>query len=370
MIRTFDIEFKTRLYLEQFIDSKKGKRVDKLLDYYKELEDKLLQVLLINILQEIQHYSDEKKESFRVYNQNKFEFKENPYTLKALEDSRISANVYILIKSDVHFDKKNQEREKKIKLDSLGRFNSFSIKIDKIFSELTPDLIQLVKLTLESGYRFIREFVKKSILEARNKTVDRLYSHLRSIFPAKVGRQIYLFAVTKKKGVYLIDPLQLQRMEDISKERKTVRDASPLELISDLSTRILNEEDLAVRETVPNDITLQIKQSKTEFDAHNIYEGIGKAELAVYEIDSLVIQPLVIESPVWIEASYPSNIRYKYDVEKKLSNEREAFTRITKENYSLKRIVNKKIHSVGMTKEAMELWGIFWGKFTKAILDI
>jgi len=369
MTRIFDIEIKTRSILNEFIEGKKNIKIDQLTSCYNELENLLLEILKANILQEVNLYANENNLDFQIRTNESFAYDGIPFKVVANEDPRKNGFLVIKTKNEIDSTSKSYVKELKSKITSLGKYNSVGLTLHIILKDLSDDLMQVSKETLESGYRFIKEFIKTSILKSRNQAIDELYSYLRSLFPEKVASQIYLFAVSKKKGIYLIDPLQYQRIEQITSKRKIITDTSPLNLISDLSTRILNEKDLAVRETVPNDITVQIKQSKTEFDAHNIVEGIGKAEWAIYQIDNLIIQPLVIEKPIWIEAAYPPDLRVDYKVEDILRKEREKFTQIVKNNYSLSKIVNKKIQSIGITKEAMELWGAFWGNFVKAFVQ-
>jgi len=68
-------------------------------------------------------------------------------------------------------------------------------------------LAEIARIVLESGYRWLAEYVKTSLDKLQSGAADDFYSYLRTLFSEQIVENLWLYAIVDKKGIYIPDTI-------------------------------------------------------------------------------------------------------------------------------------------------------------------
>ncbi|MCP4373863.1 MAG: hypothetical protein GY797_38040 [Deltaproteobacteria bacterium] len=365
MQNRFDIDARVRNYAEEFSHS-----LDVQVKYLSRLTSMLSKalpnLLSIFIQEEIAEFAVRTQKNFSFEGDSQFTVEKESYIIEITDDKRTERTILVTLRS------LSPQRTKLVKfsfmpVDAQSLYLKFGIRIDKSLEALKERLTFMCAESLKSFSRWLDGFTRRIILSGRNQIVDILYSHVRSLFPENLAHQIYLFVLVNRKGIYTFDSLSLDNAIKSMNQGVKGLNTTSLQLINALAFRQLPIEALAAQVAIPEDKTVQLSKSKIEFTGHKKSEGMGIAELALYETDDLIIQPLILEGKLLLEAAYNPKIREQ--VEMTLNRERKTFKSILSENYHYSPF-RIKGSALQLSKGAVETWGTFWGCFWGAYSKI
>jgi hypothetical protein len=219
-------------------------------------------------------------------------------------------------------------------------------------------------LVLESGYRWLTEYVRATLNGLRTETTEALYSYLRQLFPAKIVDDIWLYAIVEQHGIYVPDSLAFQAAIERVSQRRIATSQSPVRLATDFSTRLIEFDKVFSKIAISQDSTVVGRMVEAPYAG----SGIELAEEAIYQSKEFVIQPLVREGKVLLSAAYPTPIRSL--VEPVLKKEREQFRQIIKlrasSYYGMIQRLRDQRFLLGVDPKLFEVFGAF----LRGLLDI
>jgi hypothetical protein len=270
----------------------------------------------VRLIAEANHYL------FRKISSKRFAFNNIVYELKIVEYASNDNTVQISLRTVNPAKSHYVKRPLMIALDSLGRVTKIQLTTDATFTLHKGALAEVAKITLESGYLWLSEFIRKTLNSIQNAAANNLYSLLRRLFNEKTVENIYLWKVEDRKGVYVIDDLVQRAALNRAAQRDELNALSPVEAISNFSTTeididlVISKQALAEDQVLEGDFVNQ-KYADTELDL---------AEIVIYRSKRFVTHPLVREGKILLLAAYPVELRER--VELTLQRERQNFKRI------------------------------------------
>ncbi|MDZ7367237.1 MAG: hypothetical protein ONB43_15415 [candidate division KSB1 bacterium] len=224
----------------------------------------------------------------------------------------------------------------KIKFNSYGKYDEIHIRTDKVFLNYQSSIAEVCQSVLESGYRWLVERVKRMLNSIQSSAAENLYSHLRKLLPEQIVNQIWLYAITENKGIYIPDTIARKVALDKMSRRKLNVGESPIKLIADFSTTLIDFERTFSKIAIADDTNL----IKDFVNVPYTESGLQIAEAAIYQVSGYVIQPLVREGKTLLTTGY--SIDLKTEVEPILKKESEEFRKIVeREKSKLSNIVRQ-----------------------------
>ncbi len=358
MQNSSDIDALVRTYAEGFSNSLEVSVKD-LPNLASMLSGVVPELLSYLVREEIADYACRTQKEFGIESEDTFLFtiEKISYIIEIADDKRTERTLLVTLRS------LSPQRGKLanfcfIPVDAQSPYSRFGFRLDSSLETLNEELTFIITKSLESFSRWFGGFIRSIILSGRNQVVDVLYSHVRSLFSEKIADQIYLYALMKRKGVYIFDSLSLENAIRAMNRGVKGLNTTPLQLINALAFKQLPFEELAAAVAIPEDKTVQLSKSEVEIKGHKKAGGMGLPELALYATEDLVIQPLVIKGKLLLEAAYHPTIREQ--VEMTLKRERMNFTSILN-NHCYKFPLKTKSSALQLSKGAAEVWGTFWG---------
>jgi hypothetical protein len=298
------------------------------------VEDFLLTAVRLFILQELQLISEETKTPFNSTSARRFLYGTVVYELKAVEYASNSDILQIALRAINPVKSHYDVRPMRVALDSMGRYTEIQLTTDTIFATYRQSLVEVAKMVLEAGYRWLMEFTRHTINAIQVNAVNGLYSLLRRLFNEKVVEKIFLWKVVERKGVYVVDDVKLGAMFNRASERDVIKNASPIEIITNFSTAIVDLDTVISKETIAKDKALEgdfLEQRYAE-------TGLDVAEVVLFETRRFVSHPIVREGVTMLVAAYPVELRPL--IEPVIKRERNTFERIVKsEQMTIQKII-------------------------------
>lgn len=347
------------------LDTVYGKKeVQVPLVYVCEQVEEYLQKLAYRLsLKDLNNYSAEIGAYHTTSPSEYFTFDGNIYQLKIVEYPTDNSVLSLIIQS-TNPEKANFIRKATtVKFESLGRFNEIRVSTDEIFYSVQTVLAETVQCVFESGYRWLAEYIRLSLDKIRSCTTVDVYSHIRKVLPEHIARQVWLYAIIEKNGIYIPDAVAFNSALNAASERKFLFKESPLELVADFSTRLTEFDKVFSKIAIAEDKSVVGNISSADYAG----SGIELAEKAIYQSNQFIIQPLVREGRTLLTAAYPSDIRQHVEVV--LENERERIRQIIVSNESTFRNALKKIKEGGVLPKLEPKHFEYAGAFIRGLLD-
>ncbi len=252
----------------------------------------------------------------------------------------------------------------RIVIRSTGKYVEVRVTTDRAFLACQSLIAEAAVLVLESGYRWLTEYVRATLNGLRTETTEALYSYLRQLFPAKIVDDIWLYAIVEQHGIYVPDSLAFQAAIERVSQRRIATSQSPVRLATDFSTRLIEFDKVFSKIAISQDSTVVGRMVEAPYAG----SGIELAEEAIYQSKEFVIQPLVREGKVLLSAAYPTPIRSL--VEPVLKKEREQFRQIIKlrasSYYGMIQRLRDQRFLLGVDPKLFEVFGAF----LRGLLDI
>jgi hypothetical protein len=283
----------------------------------EQAEGELLGLLLESILEEIRLIAEQEEVSFTRIADDQCNFDNSVYEVRL---TGRDTKTHILLLTVLSVDGRSSPMARgavPFTFESRGRYSEVRLKTPERMLAHRDALGKVASTVLEAGYRWLSEFVQMALNSLEDRTADELYSHLRQIFSRKIVENIWLYAIIDEHGIYIPDRFARGVAESRAGKRSLTTSRSPLELMVDFSTKILDYEDLFSKTAVREDRTIVGEVGKAPYAA----SGIHLAEEIIMELDLMVVQPLVKEGRTLLVAGYPTQLRA--EVEPVLIRERE-----------------------------------------------
>jgi hypothetical protein len=240
----------------------------------------------------------------------------------------------------------------------LGRYRSVSVSMPERFAEDAETLAEASSFALQTGYSWLTEKVSSLLSEIRNDAVDALYSHIRTVLP-KHAHLICLHLFRENRGVYVHDVLVARMWMQRAGERKTRSTHSPIELVSQFATEMVEFKESFSRFIHADKTVRNFRFVRAGYS----HSGLQIAEMAVYQSDKLVCHPLVTEDQVLLSAGYPVEIRS--EIEETLTQQKPRLRHILLNAQSELRRMHQKVEALRMIgkpgSRAVEALGTFVG---------
>jgi len=299
------------------------------------VESRLLSLTELSVVGEIQLLAQERNISFTSGPSGNFVYDGKLYRVRLTEPPTQTSIIQVTLKS-VNPEQSSMVRGyTKISINSVGRFIEAQLRIEKIFSEQHDAIARTIETVFKTGYRWFAEYVRVQLDSMHGETAEELYSFLRQILPETIVGNIWLYAIINNHGLYI--PSAINRTSALKLASKRVFDVndSPLKLMVDFSTRLLDYDQLFAKLSIEQDLTFEASLHKAGY----IYSGFQLAEQAIFQSDKLVSQALVREGKTLLAVGYPVELRSQ--VEHVLRHEQSRFKDILEKKASaLKQVVN------------------------------
>lgn len=292
-----------------------------------------------------------------------FIFDKTYYQLKISEHSTLPEVVVVTIKSVRKEGSKFIRKALMQKFNSGGRYTEVRVSTDEIFLPIQASISGTVVGVLEYGYRWLEEYVKIYLKSIRSETSIELYSHIRFILPEYYANRVWLYAIIEENGIYIPDLIAYQSALKLASERKYSFGQSPLELVADFSTRIVDFEKVFSKIAIAENRSILGNTVSAGYAG----SGIEIAEQAVYQSGQFVIQPLVREGKTLLTAAYPSDVREHVEVI--LDREKEEFRRIVSARAASLRDTIETIQSKRILPRLKSKYFEYLGAFVRGLLD-
>lgn len=203
--------------------------------------------------------------------------------------------------------------------DSVGRYSSVQINTVHEFDRNLEILTESIKLVFETSYRWLLEFVREAVEKIQDETASSCNSVIRTLFGEKIAENIFLWKVSKDRGVYLVDQLTLRSALTRAKKRDGTTQLSPIEIISNFATTSTDLNKVAAKIAIQENKIIHGDFSVTDYsDTRH-----DQTETIIYQSRSFAAQPLVRDGEYLLIAGYPSELRQT--VEMTLANEKDRF---------------------------------------------
>lgn len=251
-----------------------------------------------------------------------------------------------------------------------GRYNEVQLHCDTIFLPLHEFLLGIIKDTVETVYRWLEVEIETYLHFMQQGAVDDLYQYLRIILPSTLVDKIWLYAIIKQKGIYVLDLLARQSAIRTASERDQRLTISPLELSVIFQTTPVEFKETFTKAAVERDEPVGGDFTTPPY----IATGIQLAEMEIYQDKYNVVQPLVREGEILLAAGYPQDLRDK--VEQLLYSHRDDIRlRLQQKKTAYDRIVEflgskyKLVEGVGFLERIAGIAGKFFGSATRSFME-
>jgi len=289
------------------------------------------------VIQELKLELAERDVNFKVVSPKRFLFKNEVYEIKITEYAYNDNILQIAIRRLNSRASKLLKRPLRAKIDSLGRYAEFQVFIEQALAEFQSTVGEVCVVVLEAGYRWLAEYVRTALDGLQNRIADDLYSHLRQLFSEELVENIFLFGIVDKSGIYLLDDLGRRAALERAARRKVTDALSPIEVVTNFSTTVVELERLLSKKAIAEDITLEGSFLESAYAE----TGLNLSAIVIYESSQFVVQPVVREGNTLLVAAYPPKIRSS--VEPILQRTRRDFERITEQGASTLRTVMRNV---------------------------
>lgn len=251
-----------------------------------------------------------------------------------------------------------RRRAPHVRLDTPGKYARLQVVADSTQPAWHDLLASTAKTVVEAGGRWIEHYVLQEIESTVASTGDGLYAVIRQALPESVASQVWLFSMYRGRGLYVSD--RITRGEGLLRAReRLVRTAgSPLEHIAELTTRVLDLDQLFAAQVLASNTTLEVDISNARYSS-----AFELAEEAVFHTAGLTVQPLVRDGNTRLIATYPSHLRSA--VEPILTVEREQFQRVLDQTSRWLQRTMQRLRSLGYSPGLPGVLGEFMGGMFK-----
>jgi len=174
---------------------------------WAQVESHLLDLLKGALINELRLELTEKEVFFKSLSTKRFLFNNEIYEIKITEYASNDSILQVAIRCLNCKASKLIKRPLKARIDSLGRYATLQIFIDRALLEFQSAIREVCVVVLEAGYRWLAEYVKSTLDEFQNQIAVDLYSYLRQLFSEALVQNIFLFGIADKSGIYLLDDL-------------------------------------------------------------------------------------------------------------------------------------------------------------------
>ncbi len=359
--RIRDLESQVRLSLDAEFTAEPVVPIQSICDL---VESHLLHILYTSILAELTLVAEEVGVHFLSTPSDYFYYNNAIYILRMTEHSISNNILQVTIQCTDQSKSDLVTKPLKIKFNSYGKYNEVHIRVDKVMLNYQTSIAEVCQSVLEFGYRWLVEYVKRMLNSIQSRAAENLYSHLRTLFPEQVVNQIWLYAITENKGIYIPDTFARKiALDKISRKSLNVGE-SPIKLVADFSTTLVDFERTFSKIAITEDTSL----TKDFVNVPYTESGLQIAEAAVYQVSGYVVQPLVREGKTLLTTGYSSDL--KGEVEPILKKESEEFRRILeREKSRLSSIVkqlNDQMLPPALKAELVE----YAGRFAKGLFGL
>lgn len=284
-------------------------------------EDQILEVAVRSLMDAVEILAELEKLRFVRSSDSDFQYDGEQYELRT---SRPENEPHVLIIAVASINPHSQllEEPVTVKLDSKGRFAELRLKSTHRFQSHQETWATALKKVFEGGYRWLAELVRTTLDSSEDRAARELYSSLRTLFSEKVVDNIWLYAIVDERGIYIPDTLARLVASDRASKRVMRTSKSPLEVVVEFCTRVLDYEDLFSKRAIREDRTILGEVQNAPYAG----SGIQVSEEVIMELELMVIQPLVRDGKTLLVAGYPTHLRDT--IESVLTNERERFRQI------------------------------------------
>jgi hypothetical protein len=307
----------------------------------EDVEKYLFERVRLTLLFEIQKIAGEQKANYQESSHRRFSYKEVGYELKIFEHASSSTILYISIKT-VHRKQSQFIRKPfKIKFNSQGRYNEIQLSTDKVFVQYHEQLCETAKIILESGYRWLVEFMLEALSLIQDQTAHECYSLIRRLFNETISENIFLWKIKEGKGMYLTDDLTLRIALSRASKRDIVNGISPIEVVTNFSTTPTDFNKANSKPAIIEDRPVEgdFLTSKYAGSGHDL------SEIIVYQSQHFVVQPLVQEGKTFLIAAYPTTLREQVEIT------------LYKERGRFKQLIERELSHIEKTTTAVRTHG-------------
>lgn len=326
---------------------------------YDTAESRILDHLHEAILQFMGDVAGRHRLSFRRGEASDFVFDSASYTLRISERVLEPHLLEIALLKESEPVPHDDWDVEKISLESRGRYGEIRLYIPAKISHLTVGMAKLIHELMMSGYLWLEEYVKRKLDEIHGDTADELYSIIRRTLPSKLANEVLLYAITDRKGVYIPSRFHTAKIGTVKRDRKIVDKRSSLEMAIQLSTHILDLDQVFAK--VIFEIQRPIVMSFGDVEYKET--GFHLVEREVYQSDEIVSQPLVSEGRILLAAAYPPEVRA--DVENVLWRKQRDFLQVLERQFSIRKqmmkVLARRRSSLAISSELVASMGSFIG---------
>ncbi|MFC1713669.1 hypothetical protein ACFL6S_08375 [Candidatus Poribacteria bacterium] len=254
-------------------------------------------------------------------------------------------------------------------IEGFGRYSSFEIIIPPTLEQYIGGIIQIVHTILDTGYSWLREFIRRKISSLETNLADELHSYLRQIF-ASIPKQglvenIWLGVVDRSRGFYILDKISTEKTIRILTKKKEETILSPAQLFAHLLTTALPFNHMHAKLAVSTGkcIDADLRTSKYLDDA----PAFELAEEAVFMSRVNCVFAIVREGNQYLISAFPKNM--KDDILPVLESHSQKLATIFRRNKSKARTIWKILCEKATDLSIARTGGEFIGGIFKVFLE-
>lgn len=252
---------------------------------------------------------------------------------------------------------------------AFGRFAKVRLEADTALTPYHADLGAWLEAIISQAANWQYSLLMRSLAEWQTEFAIQVYGVLRSLLVPEISRDVFLLIVVRERGQYILDPVARERVWDriVQNARADALD-SPLTLTSKFETHTRPLETLVAKDIVPQDSVAEVDLGTAPFAR----TGINPSNRAVFATDSIVVQALVGDADLWLEAIYPPTLRGV--VETQLEAAKPSFRRAVHTyqkdmRKTIDAFARRTTHS-GLREDLPTVLGEFWGALLREILNL
>ncbi len=312
-------------------------------DYLEQVEDATKSIVFEVLNIELKNIANELKKNFTT---SKYGFhldKEYFYIYLTLERDVLKIEI-----EDKNKSVRNRNISwERIPLESDGKIRSIKLRITERFNSYLERIANVVALTLESLYRWLREQIISTFSRIREDASLALYTKIRQRLPRSVSRYIWLAVHCDGQTNYIFDTRTQIDTLDQAKILTNGHPISPIEILTEIASATLPlEQTHAANAFKQQKAVLQdLTDKKYEFSIRN-------AETIVYDANIIWVQPMLKEGKTWLTASYPKELRES--VEPILNHLKTEFKKIVTQNAIIFHRISKELNRIDFSKESLQ----------------
>jgi hypothetical protein len=210
------------------------------------------------------------------------------------------------------------------KIQGYGQYQRLELIMAKRVAEHATVVADAVVAIVESGYSWIQDRIDKFVRQQEIALGQRLYSYMRSIFPADEASENLWFAVlTESYGFRLIDPQAVDRAYGLMAPHARAYGYSPAQLVAELLQTRLPREKLLMHKALALGQCVDVDLADASYRKEGAIYATVLASL--YGSESFTIFPLREDGQFSVLALFPAGIPL---IRERLTAHREQLVKI------------------------------------------